>query len=288
MYTSRYFGNYLLLIGGIVVILGILSWAFYPSPGGADKPEIAKTVPSIARKEIATSSREEPQANRSLSNGAVVNPLQASVIETPFFLPIDGNGKENAAQTQQAWLRLDPLARVLTPISAADERWLIENRYPRPSEYRAIRDPKAVISQIEGASRAGNYAEVSRLHDLLTAYFYEKGDMQWQYHASLSDSAFGARLLAEEMLRNIQPGLQNAREVASFIARVQALGDPNVVDSVPMWLAPQAQSAWEYMRELNENLRQIEAARQLHVSRGRIPHTQPTTPRPQATWGRKY
>jgi len=290
MKNSRYSVKFFLWIVGLIVVLGTLGWVFYASSVRFRAAESISSRPTQAIAQAsAGDSRVKDLPAVGLDDGAAFKPvIQGNPLQTTFFLPIDGNGKENAEENKQSWLRLDPLTRILTPTSVDDVRWLLENRYPRPAEYRAIREPNAVLSQIDAMSQAGNYAEVSRLNDLLAAYFYEKGDSQWRTHASNSDSAFGMRLLAEEMIRNIQPGLRNARELIPAIARVQALGDPNIVDLIPSWMPSQAESAWIYMGRLNEELRQIEYARQTHILSGRIPHTPPAKPRPQPSWGRRY
>lgn len=291
MKSSWYSGKSLLLIGALVAVLGVFAWAVYPSPEQTRKagPVPANTIEVDARPgNVGTVDRSPANRDSVGSAGAAAQNAAAPI---PFFMPIDGNAKENADVNKRASLRLDPLVRILTPTSAADERWLLESRFPRPTEYREIRDPNAVLSQIEVAFKAGNLAEVTRLHDLLAAYFYEKGEVRWRDHARSSHSAFGARLSAEDMIQNYEPGITNIDSLIDATRMTQVYGDPNVwqtIDSPVRIAINRSEVVTGYIARIDAAYRAIAAVRQRDVSRGRIPYTPPSTSRPQPTWGQKY
>lgn len=117
----------------------------------------------------------------------------------PPFFPI-----RNDPGARDALRAADPLERILTPTSEADQSWMQSYAYPRLQDFqgRSIADAERAFAEAGNDGRPLGQSSRDRVANTVAAAKWQAGDPEWREWAQRSQSPFARALeLADAMKR---------------------------------------------------------------------------------------
>jgi hypothetical protein len=278
----------------IMVLLALIAivlfwWTIAPDDGAREpngSPNAASTpVGSTSVEETGTAAEIELTATNTANTTTVAPAVRPAVPPVPFFPIRDDPGAEAHIKA------LEPLERILTPISLEDQQWMEKYQYPKLSDIQSA-DLRELERQYETVAPDGRPIGQNRrayIANVLTAAKYRAGDPTWRDWAQRTTSPFAHALLtadaAERFRRN--PGDQDAlRDLNYWWPRAFATGER----AYAIQLAGQASQSPSFYQGYHRispagimlGYAEIEKRNAYLQSRGLPPMT--FEPRPAAIW----